>query len=322
MKSNQYKQIAKSTIKIEAEALSNLSDCIDERFEHAISLLLQTEGKVIITGIGKSALIGKKIVATLNSTGTTAIFMHAADAIHGDLGLINSNDTIIAISKSGETPELKVLMPIINSFGVFTIAMTSNEKSTLAKQCGAILYTPVKEEADPNNLAPTSSTTVQAAMGDAIATVLLSVKGFSAKDFAKYHPGGSLGKQLYLKVSDIALLDAPPKVHAQDTMKDILIEMSTKRLGATIVVDSENSILGIITDGDVRRFYQEKESTKGLVALDFMSKSPKTIKLNELAFHAFQILRENKINQLAVTDSEGKYKGMIHIHDLLKEGFV
>lgn len=322
MKFRHYQNIAKNTITIEANALQNLSNSIDERFDYAISLLFQTTGKVIITGIGKSALIGKKVVATLNSTGTTAIFMHAADAIHGDLGLINSNDTIIAISKSGETPELKVLMPIINSFGVSTIAMTANENSTLANQCNAVLFTPVEEEADPNNLAPTTSTTVQAAMGDAIATVLLSLKGFSAKDFAKYHPGGSLGKQLYLKVSDIALLIEPPKVHAQDNMKDILIEMSSKRLGATMVVDSENKILGIITDGDVRRFYQEKDSTKSLAALDVMNPNPKTIESNELAFHAFQILRENKINQLAVTDSQGKYTGMIHIHDLLKEGFV
>lgn len=313
--------IAKQTIAHEAVALKQLAATIDARFESAIDIIEHAKGKVVCTGIGKSAIVAQKIVATLNSTGTTAIFMHAADAVHGDLGLINQEDVVIAISKSGETSELTILVPILRNFKTSIIAMTSNVNSYLAIHSDAILFTPVENEADPNNLAPTTSTTVQMAMGDAVAIVLLSRKGFMPQDFAKYHPGGSLGKQLYLKVKDILQPDARPLVNEAARMKEVLMEMSAKRMGATVVLNDHAKITGIITDGDIRRYFQSESQKDDVIAKDIMSKSPTLIGINDMAIHAFQLMKNQSISQVIVHDSL-QYLGMIHMHDLLKEGFI
>lgn len=315
-------QIAKDTISIEQEAIQHLLESIDQQFVEVTNKVAECEGKIVFTGIGKSALIAQKIVATLNSTGTNAIFMHATDAIHGDMGLINQEDVVIAISKSGETSEISYLVPILNSYGIHTIAMTSNPNSFLATNCDQLLYTPVSKEADPNNLAPTSSTTVQIVMGDALATALLSMKGFKKEHFAKYHPGGSLGKQLYLKVKEIMQDDVPPKVSLNASLQEVLLEMSTKRLGATAVYNQGGQVIGIITDGDIRRYFQKENATMETTAEKMMTKNPKSILANSMAFDAFTFMRKHEISQLIVMDSDNNYAGMIHIHDLIKEGFV
>lgn len=313
-------EIAKSTLKLESEAIAKLADFIDQHFENAVKHILASKSRVIITGIGKSAIIAQKIVATLNSTGTPSIFLHAADAIHGDIGIIQNNDVLICISKSGNTPEIKVLVPLLKEFGNKLIAITGNVDSYLAKNADFILNTFVEKEACPNNLAPTCSTTAQLAMGDALAVALLTQKGFKAEDFAKFHPGGSLGKKLYLRVENIYPQNEKPFVNPNASLKQVIIEISQKRLGACAVV--ENNILkGIITDGDIRRLMEKEVDFNAVTAKDIMSANPKTILPNELAINALHMLEKNKITQLIVAENN-KYLGIIHLHDLLREGII
>ncbi|WP_340073957.1 KpsF/GutQ family sugar-phosphate isomerase [Leptobacterium sp. I13] len=312
--------VAKEVIEIEASAIKNLASLLDNQFTETVECIYQSKGRVIITGIGKSAVIATKIVATLNSTGTPAIFMHAADAIHGDLGTILSDDVVICISKSGNTPEIKVLVPLIKNGGNKLIALTANKDSFLGKQADYVLNAYVEKEACPNNLAPTTSTTAQLVIGDALAVCLLNMKGFSSKDFAKYHPGGALGKKLYLRVHDIASVNMKPQVSPNTNIKQAIIEISEKMLGVTAVVEN-NSIVGIITDGDIRRMLNKHENINGLQAKDIMSLKPKTITSNALAIDALELMEANNISQLLVEDS-GTYAGVIHIHDLIKEGII
>lgn len=317
----EIKKIALSTIANEAESIVNLKNYIDFDFAKSVELIFNSKGRTIITGIGKSANIGIKIVSTLNSTGTPAVFMHAADAIHGDLGIIQPEDVIICISKSGNTPEIKVLVPLIKSMGNKLIALVGNIKSYLALQSDFIINCSVEKEACPNNLAPTSSTTAQLVMGDAIAVALLECRGFTTKDFAKYHPGGALGKQLYLKVSDLSINNEKPKVQPSDNLKVTIMEITSKRLGAAAVVENEK-IIGIVTDGDLRRMLQKDISIDSLLAKDIMSLNPKTINKDELAVTALNLMKQNNITQLLVVDKNKKYSGVIHLHDLLREGII
>jgi arabinose-5-phosphate isomerase len=315
------KQLAIQTIKTEAEAISKLAALVDDDFEKSVSVIYNGKGRVIVTGIGKSAIIASKIVATFNSTGTPAIFMHAADAIHGDLGIIQPDDVIVCLSKSGSTPEIKVLIPLIRNLGNKIIAIVSSTNSYLAQQSDYILKATVDKEACPNNLAPTSSTTAQLVIGDALAVCLLKLRGFSQEDFAKVHPGGSLGKKLYMRVSDLFVQVNAPKVTLEDKIRTIILEMTSKRLGATAVLNPDNTVAGIITDGDLRRMLQKNESVDSLTAKDIMSANPKSIDKDELAIHAFNKMESHKITQLIVTENN-KYAGMIHLHDILKEGIV
>ncbi len=312
--------IAKQTISIESKAIANLINFLDKNFENAVKFILASKGRVIVTGIGKSANIASKIVATLNSTGTPAIFMHAADAIHGDLGIIQKDDIVICISKSGNTPEIKVLVPLIKNSDNKIIAITGNINSVLAKQADFVLNTTIEQEACPNNLAPTTSTTAQLVMGDALAVCLLEMKDFTSKDFAKYHPGGTLGKRLYLRVSDLVQHHAVPKVTLNDTVTDVILEISEKRLGVTAVIDN-TSIKGIITDGDIRRMLKDNLDIAELTAKDIMSKSPKTIDYDAMAINALDVMESNNVSQLLVTQND-VYKGVVHLHDLLKEGII
>ncbi len=293
---------------------------IDADFVHAILLMHESTGRIVITGIGKSALIAQKIVATMNSTGTPALFMHAADAIHGDLGMIQQDDVVIIISKSGESPEIKALLPFVKNFGNKTIALCGNEKSYLATHADYFIDTTVDAEACPNNLAPTTSTTAQLVMGDAIAVSLLQLKGFSDKDFARFHPGGALGKRLYLRVEDLSNRNARPQVDAEASLKEIIIEISGKMLGATAVLDG-NTLLGVITDGDLRRMLETKNDLAEIRARDICTLLPKSIASSELAVQALEIMRNHDITQLIVTE-QGQYAGMIHLHDLVKEGLI
>lgn len=311
---------AKETIDLEFEAIANLNNLLDNNFSSAVELIYNSKGRVIITGIGKSAIIASKIVATLNSTGTPAVFMHAADAIHGDLGLILKDDIVICISKSGNTPEIKVLVPLIEKAQNKMIAMTGNMDSFLAQQADYILNTFVEKEACPNNLAPTTSTTAQLVMGDALAVCLLKLKSFTSKDFAKYHPGGALGKKLYLRVGDLSSQNEIPKVSPSTSAKDVIVEITNKRLGVTAVVDN-NDIVGVITDGDIRRILSDCDNFLDLKAKDFMSISPKTLESSSMAIEAKNIMETNEISQLLVT-TDGIYSGVIHIHDLNKEGII
>jgi len=315
------KQIAIKTIEIEAEALHVLKDNIGDEFVASVECIAETTGRVIICGIGKSAIIAQKIVATLNSTGTPSIFLHAADAIHGDLGTIQNNDVVMILSKSGETDELKVLLPLIKNFGNKTIAIVCNKTSYLAKNVDFCLYTPLSKEADPNNLAPTTSTTLQMAMGDAIATSLLALKGFSPSDFAQFHPGGSLGKQLYLRMEEIATSNPKPKVYLDSNIRSTIIEISGKRLGATAVLDKEDMVVGIITDGDLRRMLQQEGDVSQLKAKDIMTPEPKSIQSDELAAKGFALMRANSISQLVILKGL-EYAGMVHIHDIMREGIL
>lgn len=322
MKSYQeIKKIALATIENEADAVINLKNYIDDDFALCVEAIYHCKGRVIITGIGKSANIASKIVSTLNSTGTPSIFMHAADAIHGDLGNIQPDDIIICISKSGNTPEIKVLIPFMKSMSNKIIAMVGNTASYLAQQADYLINCSVEKEACPNNLAPTSSTTAQLVMGDALAVALLECRGFTTGDFAKYHPGGALGKQLYLKVSDLSANNEVPKVSPDTDVKKTIIEISSKRLGAAAVVEN-NMIVGVVTDGDLRRMLQKEASIDSLKAKDIMSLHPKTIKKDELAVTALNIMKQNNITQLLVVDEFNKYIGVIHLHDLLREGII
>lgn len=313
--------IARDVLLNESKAIENLINFIDNDFEACVRYIFQSKGRVVITGIGKSAIIANKIVATLNSTGTPALFMHAADAIHGDLGMIQHEDIVICISKSGNTPEIKVLVPLLKRRGSKLVALVSNINSYLAQQADFVLNATISEEACPHNLAPTTSTTVHLAMGDALAVCLLELRNFSSQDFAQYHPGGSLGKQLYLKVEDIFVQHELPLVRLETPLKDVIIEISSKRLGATAVVDDQKRLLGIVTDGDLRRMLQKETNLAQLTAVDIMTKTPKTINRDEFAVLALQIMQQNNITQLVVKDGE-KVAGFVHLHDLLKEGIV
>ena len=317
---SQIISIAKNTIITEGDAILNLANLVDDEFANAVNDIYNSKGRVIVTGIGKSANIATKIVATLNSTGTPAIFMHAADAIHGDLGTIQQNDSVICISKSGNTPEIKVLVPLIKALGNTLVAITSNRDSFLGKQADHVLHAYVEKEACPNNLAPTTSTTAQLVIGDALAMCLLDLHGFSSKDFAKFHPGGSLGKKLYLRVSNLTSLNEKPQVNPDTDVKDVIVEISEKMLGVTAVVEN-NTIVGIITDGDLRRMLTKVDSFKGLTAKDIMSKNPKRISNDAMAVEAMEIMDTFGITQI-LAEENGKYCGVVHIHNLTKEGII
>lgn len=318
-------EFARNIIRTECAAVERLAGYIDAGFVEIADTVFRSKGRLIITGIGKSAIIANKIVATLNSTGTPAIFMHAADAIHGDLGIIQPDDIILCISKSGNSPEIKVLVPFIKQMGNLLIGMVGNLDSFLAQHSDKVLNTTVEEEACPNNLAPTSSTTAQMVMGDALAMTLLKMRGFTAQDFARFHPGGALGKKLYTTVRDIMSDEGAPQVAPDADLNQVIIEISGKRLGATAVVDTASGkLVGIVTDGDLRRMLQSGKDITAVRARDIMSVSPKTIPADELAVKAFRLMEQNKITQLLVTDPEGDgaYCGIIHIHDILREGVV
>lgn len=313
-------EIARKTLQIEAEGINRISTQLNDDFSEIVHQILYLKARVILTGIGKSAIIAQKIVATFNSTGTPAIFMHAADAIHGDLGMIQQNDLVICISKSGNTPEIKVLVPLLKQGGNKLVAMAGDKNSFLAKEADWLLDTSIDVEACPHNLAPTTSTTAQLAMGDALAVCLLECREFSSSDFAKYHPGGSLGKRLYLTVGTLASQNEKPFVSSNATVKEVIIEITRNRLGAVAVVDN-GKLSGIITDGDIRRMLNNNLNIESLTAANIMTKSPKYIDKNELAINALEILRSNNISQILV-GSETKFEGFIHLHDLLKEGII
>ncbi len=312
--------LAKKTISTQASSIAHLEDLLTDDFSNTVSAIYNSKGRVVITGIGKSAIIASKIVATLNSTGTPAIFMHAADAIHGDLGTILPDDIVICISKSGNTPEIKVLVPLIKNFKNTLIAITGNDSSYLALQADFVLNTFVEKEACPNNLAPTASTTAQLVMGDALAVCLLQMRGFSSQDFARFHPGGALGKTLYLKVKDITVQNMKPQVHPNSSIQEVIVIISENMLGATAVLE-EGKIIGVITDGDIRRMLKTHTDFTNLRAIDIMSKSPKTVDNHALAIEAMEIMEKNDITQLLAEDN-GQYVGIVHIHNLVKEGII
>jgi arabinose-5-phosphate isomerase len=320
-KDNNILDIARQTLQLEAEAIMDLQQKLDSQFVSIIHLLLNMQGRLVVSGIGKSAIIGQKIVATFNSTGTPSIFMHAADAIHGDLGMVQQDDVVLIISKSGESPEIKVLVTLIQNLGNTTIAMVGNLESTLAKGCIHILDTTVSQEACPNNLAPTSSTTAQLAMGDALAVCLMEMRGFGSADFAKFHPGGALGKKLYLRVYDLAKMNEKPAVQENSNLKAVILEMTRKRLGLTAVLDNEMRLTGVITDGDLRRMLEKGGDLDKTNAKDIMGKNPKTILSDALAVDALDRMRKNNITQLLVTENN-TYFGVIHLHDLVREGLI
>ncbi|WP_347372851.1 KpsF/GutQ family sugar-phosphate isomerase [Aequorivita sp. Q41] len=312
--------VAKSTIETESKAIANLAHLVDAEFANAVAYIYHSKGRVIVTGIGKSANIATKIVATLNSTGTPAIFMHAADAIHGDLGTIQENDAVICISKSGNTPEIKVLVPLIKAIDNKLIAITGNRDSFLGQQADYVLNAYVEKEACPNNLAPTTSTTAQLVIGDALAMCLLDLRGFSSKDFAKFHPGGSLGKKLYLRVSNLTSLNEKPQVSPDTDVKKVIIEISEKMLGVTAVVENDE-IIGIITDGDLRRMLTKTDNIAGLTAKDIMTRNPKKIANTAMAVEAMEMMDTFGITQI-LAEEKGKYSGVVHIHNLSKEGII
>lgn len=314
------KEIAKETILTESSAIANLTNLISSDFEDAVKFILKSNGRVVVTGIGKSANIATKIVATLNSTGTPAIFMHAADAIHGDLGIVQKDDVVVCISKSGNTPEIKVLVPLIKSSKNKLIAITGNTDSFLGTQADFTLNTFVEKEACPNNLAPTTSTTAQLVMGDALAVCLLKMKGFTSNDFAKYHPGGALGKRLYLRVSDLIKNNPAPKVSLDTPVANVIVEITEKRLGVTAVLSDNKELKGIITDGDIRRMLSKSTTIGNLTARDIMGSNPKTISEEAMAVEALETMESNNITQTLVVNNKNEYTGVVHLHDLLKEG--
>lgn len=311
---------AQQTILAESEAISRLVDFLTEDFVKAVEIIYQSSGRLVVTGIGKSAIIAQKIVATLNSTGTPSLFLHASEAIHGDLGMVQPGDVVICISKSGNSPEIKVLVPLLKRFGNKLIAITGNTTSFLGKEADFVLNTYVESEACPNNLAPTNSTTAQLVMGDALAVCLMEMRQFTAEDFAKYHPGGALGKKLLLRVGDMLDTTHKPLVTPEANIKTVIMEISEKRLGVTAVVENDK-VIGIITDGDIRRMLNKTETISGLTAKDIMTVNPKRIKSTDLVSDALNILEDFSITQLVVIDQE-EYKGVIHLHDILKEGIV
>lgn len=315
------KRTAIRTIEMEAEAVSSLIPQLDDTFDETVEAIAACQGRLVVSGIGKSAIIAQKIVATLNSTGSPSIFLHAADAIHGDLGIIQKSDVVIIISKSGESPEIKVLVPLIKNFGNTLVGMVGNISSFLAKKADFVLNTTVSQEACPNNLAPTTSTTAQLAMGDAIAVCLMEKRGFEISDFAKLHPGGTLGKKLYLRVSDLCSENEKPVVVADQSVKEVIMEITRNRLGVTAVVNAAQKLIGVVTDGDIRRMLEKTDDIKKIVAKDIMTMNPKTIGSSEMAVTALDMMRQNSITQLIVVDGE-KYVGVVHLHDLLKEGLI
>lgn len=314
-------EIAKKTIRLEAEAITALINTLNEDFVKVVQIILSSKGRVVITGIGKSAIIAQKIVASLNSTGTPSIFMHAADAVHGDLGMIQQEDVVICISKSGNTPEIKSLVPLLKANATILVAIVGNTQSVLAQNAHYVLDTTVVAEACPNNLAPTTSTTAQLVIGDALVVALLEQRAFTKEDFARYHPGGALGKQLYLKSGSLAKTNQVPIVNANVSIKEVILEITKKRLGCTAVTDNQQKVLGIITDGDIRRMLEKYDNLANITAKDIMNPSPKYIDAEELATNALELLRTHNINQILVLEN-GKYCGVLHLHDLLKEGLL
>lgn len=312
---------ALKTIEAEAQSIKGLAAYLHNDFEKIIQTIHESKGRLVISGIGKSAIIAQKIVATLNSTGTPALFMHAADAIHGDLGMITENDVVMLISKSGESPEIKVLVPLIKNFGNTLIGMTGNMESFLAKQADGVINTTVDKEACPNNLAPTSSTTAQMVMGDVIAVCLMELNGFNNRDFARFHPGGNLGKRLYLRVEDIAAANPKPLVSPDATLKKVILEITEKRLGVTAVADDNGKVIGVITDGDLRRMLEKSDDISKITARDILTPNPVIISSQAMAVEALNTLRNHDISQLLVVD-KGEYSGVLHIHDLVREGIV
>lgn len=321
MDNNSIIERAQNTIKLEADAIGKLVNFVDEDFAKAIRVIAASSGRLVISGIGKSAIIAQKIVATLNSTGTPSLFMHAADAIHGDLGMIQKEDIIVIISKSGDSPEIKVLVTLLKGFGNKLIGIVGNTASFLASQCDIVLNTTVAQEACPNNLAPTTSTTAQMVMGDALAVCLMELKDFGTADFARYHPGGILGKRLYLKVSDLSSQNEQPAVFSDATINQVIVEMTNKRLGTTAVVNPDKTVAGIITDGDLRRMLEKNTDFSALLARDIMSAKPATIGANVLAADALELMKSKDISQLIVLNND-IYDGIIHLHDLVKEGII
>jgi arabinose-5-phosphate isomerase len=310
------------TIQLEAESIAGLAKYINEDFENTVESVFKSSGRLVISGVGKSAIVAQKIVATLNSTGTPSLFMHAADAIHGDLGMVQKQDVVMLISKSGESAEIKVLVPLIKNFGNILIGMGGNIKSYLAQNCHYFLNTTVTQEACPNNLAPTSSTTAQMVMGDALAVCLMEKAGFNGNDFARFHPGGNLGKRLYLRVKDFFVNNARPAVVPSAGLKEIIVEITKSRLGATAVVTKEGKITGVITDGDLRRMLEKSDRLDNITAQNISTPHPKTIFTDDLAVNALEVLRINDISQLLVINKQNEYIGILHLHDLVREGIV
>jgi arabinose-5-phosphate isomerase len=319
--SSEIKSIAKNALVIETKAVAGLEKFIDDQFVAAVQAVMQSKGRFIVSGIGKSAIIAQKIVATCNSTGTPAIYLHAADAIHGDSGMIGPEEVVMIISKSGESPEIKLLVDLIAHFGNPLIAMVGNLDSYLAKATQLVVNTTVDQEACIHNLAPTSSTTAQMVMGDLMAITLMELRGFKSNEFAKFHPGGNLGKKLTLTAGAIAKQNTQPSVHPLTSVKEVIIAISKSRMGATVVLDDSANIIGMITDGDIRRMLEQHNSIQELKAADILHKQPITISSNTLAIEAFDLMKSHDISQLIIAD-EGQYKGMIHIHDLMKEGIL
>ena len=317
---NKILDFARETIETELYSLGKLTNFLDKDFALSVQTILESGGRVVVTGIGKSAIIAQKIVATMNSTGTPSLFMHAADAIHGDLGMIQPKDVIICISKSGNTPEIKVLVPLLKREGNPLIAITANRESFLAIQANYVLYAYTQKEACPNNLAPTTSTTAQLVMGDALSVALMRMKSFGSEDFAKYHPGGALGKRLYLTVGETIARNQVPSVAPDTDIRQVIVEISQKMLGVTAVLEGD-TIVGVITDGDIRRMLSRYEDIKGLKAKDIMSSHPKTIEASVLAVDALDFMQNHKITQVLVTHS-GRYRGVIHLHNLIQEGII
>lgn len=313
---------ALQTIQLEAESVAGLAKYIDADFEKTVETIFNCKGRLVISGVGKSGIIAQKIAATLNSTGTPSLFMHAADAIHGDIGMVQQDDVVMILSKSGESPEIKILIPIIKNFNNIIIGMGGDTKSFLAKNCKYFLNTTVRQEACPNNLAPTSSTTAQLVMGDALAVCLMNMAGFDGKDFAKYHPGGNLGKRLYLRVKDLYVHNSKPVVHADSGLKKIILEITKSRMGATAVITEDEKITGIITDGDLRRMLEATTNLGNIKASDILTTNPKTIYEDQLAVNALEVLRTNDISQLLVINKDQQYLGILHLHDLVKEGII
>ncbi|HLV52079.1 MAG TPA: KpsF/GutQ family sugar-phosphate isomerase [Flavobacterium sp.] len=308
------------TLESESKAINETIKLLNEDFSKAVEAVFLTKGRLIVTGIGKSAHIGQKIVATLNSTGTPSLFMHAAEAVHGDLGMLTKEDVVLCISKSGNSPEIKVLVPLLKRDGNILIGMTGNEASFLGKNSDFILNAFVEREADPNNLAPTTSTTVQLALGDALAVALIGLRQFTANDFAKFHPGGALGKKLLLRIGDILDQNNVPRVRPQSSIQEVIFEISNKRLGVTAVIHN-NEIKGIITDGDIRRMLEKTSDLSALTAEEIMTKNPKSIDIHSKVEDALNLMESYAITQLVVTNNDG-YAGIIHLHDILKEGIV
>ena len=312
------RESALRTLRLESEAIANLANFIDGAFEQAVQRIFNGSGRVVVTGIGKSANIANKLVATLNSTGTPAVFMHAADAIHGDLGNVQKQDIVLCISKSGNSPEIKALVPLVKSMGNLLVGMAGNLEGYLAKHSDLVLNTTVEQEACPNNLAPTTSTAAQLAMGDALAVALMEVRGFSSDDFAKYHPGGALGKRLFVRLEHLLDNETNPQVGPDTPIREVILEISGGRQGAAAVIDGSN-VVGIITDGDVRRMIENHQDFLNLSARDIMGAAPKTLEAEELAVRAFELMERNSISQVLVT-RDGTYVGIVHLHDILKEG--